>query len=107
MQGTRRSIVSNLASASNYKALRAEVETPDKAALAYREFVREAVRRAVLEWKEFRAGELMAMAAKAGIPEADRQQVVDYAAQEYGGLHEGNVIRYRLRAGDLAAIRRG
>ena len=27
---------------------------PDKAALAYRDFVREAVRRCVLEWKEFR-----------------------------------------------------
>ncbi len=94
-----------MASAQNYKALRAEVDTPDKAAIAYREFVREAVRRAVLDWKEYRADDVMAMAAEAGIPEADRQPVVDYARQEFNGLHEGNAIRYRLRATDLEAMR--
>ncbi len=94
-----------MASAQNYKALRAEVDVPDKAALAYREFVREAVRRAVLEWKELRASDVMAMAAEAGIPEADRQPVVDYVAQEFQGLHEGNAIRYRLRPADLDAVR--
>ncbi|MCH9052007.1 MAG: alpha/beta fold hydrolase, partial [Proteobacteria bacterium] len=39
------------------------------------------------------------------IPEADREQVVDYIGHEFHGLHEGNVIRYRLRAEDLAEIR--
>ena len=48
----------------------------------------------------------MAMAAEDGIPEADREQVVDYIEHEFRGLHEGNVIRYRLRAEDLAGIRR-
>ena len=96
-----------MASAQNYKALRAEVDAPDKAALAYREFVREAVRRAVLEWKEFRANDVMAMAAESGIPEADRKPVVDYARQEFNSLHEGNVIRYRLRPADLEAVRGG
>ena len=95
-----------LASAENYRVLRAEVESPDKAALAYRGFVREAVRRSVLEWKAFQPEDIMAMAAEDGIPEADRQQVVDYIGNEYRGLHEGNVIRYRLRAEDLAGIRR-
>jgi len=93
-----------LASAENYRALRAEVETPEKGALAYREFVREAVRRAVLEWKEFRVDEVMAMAETAEIPEADRKQVVDYIGQQFRGLHEGNIIRYRLHPDDLAAI---
>ena len=96
-----------MASAQNYRALRAEVDAPDKGALAYREFVREAVRRAVLEWKEFRASDVMAMAVASGIPEADRKSVVDYARQEFNGLHEGNVIRYRLRPADLEAVRRG
>ncbi len=96
-----------MASAQNYKALRAEVETPDKATLAYREFVRDAVRRAVLDWKEYRATDVMAMAAEAGIPEADRQSVVDYAQREFNGLHEGNAIRYRLRPADLDAARVG
>ena len=95
-----------LASAENYKVLRAEVDTPEKAALAYRDFVREAVRRCVLDWKEFRPENVMAMAVDAGIPDADREQVVNYVGQEFHGLHEGNVIRYRLRAEDLAGIKR-
>ena len=94
-----------LASAQNYKVLRAEVDTPEKAALVYRDFVREAVRRCVLDWKDFRPENVMAMAVEAGIPDADRKRVVSYVGQEFHGLHEGNVIRYRLRAEDLAGIR--
>jgi len=94
-----------VASAQNYKALRAEVDAPNKAALVYREFVREAVRRAVLDWKEFRPDDVMAMAAEAGIPQADRKPVVNYARREFDSLHEGNVIRYRLRPTDLEAVR--
>jgi Fic family protein len=94
-----------MASARNYRALRADVEMPDKAALAYREFVREAVRRAVLEWKEFRVEDVMAMAARADIPEDEREAVVEYVAREFESLHEGNVIRYRLTVDDLDALR--
>ena len=94
------------ASAENYRTLRAEVESPEKAALAYREFVRAAVRRCVLDWKKFRSDEVTAMAEAAGIPEADRKAVVDYVDQEVEGLHEGNAIRYRLKADDLTALRR-
>lgn len=93
-------------SAENYKTLRAELETPDKAALAYRDFVREAVRRSVLEWKAFRPESIMTMAAEADIPEADREHVTNYVGQEFYGLHEGNVIRYRLRPEDLSGISR-
>ena len=92
-------------SAENYRALRAEVETPQKAALVYRDFVRATVRRAVLEWKEFRRGEAMAMAQSAGVPEEERGQLMDYIAQELEGLHEGNAVRYRLRPDDLVAWR--
>lgn len=93
-----------LASAEKYRVLRAELESPDKAALAYREFVRESVRRCVLEWQEFRPNDIRIMAQEAGIPEADQEQVVAYVGNEFRGLHEGNVIRYRLRAADLARI---
>lgn len=96
-----------LTSAENYRVLRAEVETPEKAALAYRDFVRKAVRRCVLEWKAFRPENIMAMAIEAGIPETDREQVVNYIGDEFNSLHEGNIIRYRLRPEDLAAINRG
>ncbi len=95
-----------LTSAENYRVLRAEVETPEKAALAYRDFVRKAVRRSVLEWKAFRPESIMAMAVEAGIPETDREQVVNYIGDEFNSLHEGNIIRYRLRPEDLAAINR-
>lgn len=95
-----------MASAENYRTLRAEVETPDKAALAYRDFVREAVRRSVLDWKAFEPERVMEMAAQADIPEEDREEVVDYVGQEFRGLHEGNVIRYRLRPADLEALTR-
>lgn len=95
-----------LASAENYKTLRAEVESPDKAALVYRDFVREAIRRSVLDWKMLRPERILAMAAEADIPEADRKHLVDYVEQEFRGLHEGNVIRYRLRPEDLADISR-
>ena len=99
-------VTAYMASAENYKTLRAELETPDKAALAYRDFVREAVRRSVLDWKAFRPESIMAMAAEADIPETDRQQVVDYVGQEFRSLHEGNIIRYRLRPEDLAGVSR-
>jgi len=95
-----------LTSVENYKTLRAEIETPEKAALVYRDFVRKAVRRSVLEWKAFRPELTMAMAAEADIPEADREEVVNYVGNEFRGLHEGNVIRYRLRPEDLKGISR-
>jgi hypothetical protein len=95
-----------LTSAENYRTLRAEIETPEKAALVYRDFVRKAVRRSVLEWKAFRSELIMAMAAEADIPEADREEVVNYVGNEFRGLHEGNVIRYRLRPEDLTGISR-
>ncbi len=94
-----------LASAENYQVLRSELESPSKAALAYRDFVRGAVRRNVLEWQGFRRSETAATAAEAGVPDADLELVVDYIGNEIRGLHEGNAIRYRLSADDLAAMR--
>jgi Fic family protein len=95
-----------LTSAENYRTLRAEIETPGKSALVYRDFVRRAVRRCVLEWKAFRPELIRAMAAEADIPDADREEVVHYIGNELRGLHEGNVIRYRLRPEDLTDLSR-
>lgn len=91
-------------SAENYKTVRAEVETPQRAAVVYRDFVREAVRRCVLDLKAFRPEVVAEMAAEAGIPEADREEVVNYVGQQFRGLHEGNAIRYKLRPEDVAAL---
>lgn len=93
-------------SAENYRTLRAELEVPEKAALAYRDFVREAVRCSVLEWKSFQPQRIRVMAEEAGIAEEDREQVVDYVGRQLRGLHEGNVIRYRLRPADLVDLSR-
>lgn len=96
-----------LASAEKYRILRADVESPEKAALAYREFVRTAVRRCVLEFKEFRQNEVLAMAAAAAVPKEDRDGVVAYVRDQLSGLHEGNVIRYRLKPSDLVDVNLG
>ena len=93
-----------LASAEKYRVLRAEVDSPNKAALAYREFVRAAVRRCVLEFKEFRSNAIDEMALAAGVPDADRADVVAYVREQIAGLHEGNVIRYRLKPDDLKGV---
>lgn len=90
-----------ISSAENYRVLRAELESPDKAAYAYREFVRHAVRHCVLESKEFRHTEVESLAVEAGIPEEDREQVVRYVRDQIRGLHQGNLIRYRLNMNDL------
>lgn len=92
------------AAAGNYRVVRAEVENPDKAALAYRSFVKEAVRRAVLEWKAFDPAKVIVMAHAAGIPEDDIPGTVAYTEREFAGLHEGNCIRYRLRPEDLQGL---
>ena len=57
--------------------------------------------RYVLDLKEYRPDHIMDMAGEAKIPEANREQVVDYIGREFNGLHEGNAIRYRLRPEDL------
>ena len=96
-----------IASANRYNALRAEVDAPEKAAVAYRDFVKEAVRRSVLERKGFDREFVLDITVQAGIPETDRQQVVDYVGAQFAGLHEGNVIRFRLEPEDIQEIDRG
>ncbi|MFC1495512.1 Fic family protein, partial [Thermodesulfobacteriota bacterium] len=72
-----------MTSAENYKTLRAELETPEKTALVYRDFVREVVRRCVIDWRAFRPELIMAMAAEADIPEMDHEEVITYIENEF------------------------
>jgi Fic family protein len=95
-----------LASAENYRALRAEIENPHIALAGYRDFVHEAVRRCVLEWKAFRADRVMELAVQRNIPEVHRASVVEYVGQEVEGLHKGSLIRYRLQPKDLDNLRK-
>jgi len=96
-----------MSSTENYKTLRAELDSPEKATLAYRDFVREAVCRCVLDWKSFQPDKIRQMVSVADISEGGRQQVIDYIGKEFHGLHEGKVIRYRLRPEDLICVNFG
>lgn len=95
-----------VSSAFKYRVFRAEIDRPEKPALVYREFVREAIRRCVLEWKAFIPEKIKKMAVSACIPKDDIPQLVSYISLEFQGLHEGNVIRYQLRPEDLAGIKK-
>ncbi|MCY4358287.1 MAG: hypothetical protein OXD01_12295 [Gammaproteobacteria bacterium] len=73
--------------------------------MVYRNFVRESVRRCVLEWQDFEPDNIRVMAQDADIPEVDQEQVIAYIGREFRGLHEGNVIRYKLRPANLDLIK--
>ena len=47
-----------------------------------------------------------AMAVGRNVPKEDREEVVAYVGAQFKGLHQGNVIRYGLKPGDLAGIER-
>ncbi|WP_131815010.1 hypothetical protein [Salipiger profundus] len=70
-----------MSTAEKYRILQAEVESPDKATLAYRDFVCAAVRRhCVLELGEFRKDAVETMALEAG-----REGVVAYVREQLAG----------------------
>ena len=70
-----------MSTAEKYRILQAEVESPDKAALASRDFVCAAVRRhCVLELGEFRKDAVETMALEAG-----REGVVAYVREQLAG----------------------
>jgi Fic family protein len=76
-----------LASAEKYRILRAEVESPEKAALAYREFVRAAVRRCVLEFKEFRNDAVDEMALLLACPTLiERMLSLTFVSRSLGSM---------------------
>ena len=76
----------HVSTAEKYRILQAEVESTDKAALAYRDFVCAAVRRhCVLELGEFRKDAVETMALEAGFPEAGRDGVVAYVREQLAG----------------------
>lgn len=100
-------IDSYLASAEKYRVMRAEVDAPARAAIVYRDFVREAVRYSVLQSKAFDQSKMLELAAKHQIPDDERDSVVAYAYEQFKGLHEGNLIRYRLTVEDIEGIDTG
>ena len=97
---------SYLSSARQYTALRAQMDSPHKVALTHRDLVGQVVRRCVLDWKTFRRTEVLAMAARAGVPAEERDAVAAYAEGEFNGLHEDNAIRYGVAPASLVGLTR-
>jgi hypothetical protein len=50
---------------------------------------------------------MLELAAKHQIPDDERDSVVAYAYEQFKGLHEGNLIRYRLTVEDIKGIDTG
>lgn len=97
-------VESYLASADTYRVLKAEVDIPEIAAIAYRTAVREAVRQCVLSTKSFSADRVSEILKKAGVPEAHQADALAYSRQQFQSLHEGNLIRYKLKIEDLVGV---
>ncbi|MCY3621839.1 MAG: Fic family protein [Gammaproteobacteria bacterium] len=100
-------LTSYVATARQYTALRAQMDSPPKAALTHRDFVRQAVRRCVFDWGAFRRQGVLSMAVLAGIPEGELDAVAKYVEGEVNGLHEGNAIRYSLPPESVSRLHRG
>ena len=97
-----------LASAGRYRSLLAGVRVgePHKAAVVYRDCVREAVRHCVLALRGFQPEAVRTLAVELGVPEGDLDSVVDYVAKQFRALHEGNIVRYKLKPEDLQGLER-
>ena len=65
---------------------------------------REVVRYSVLRARKFDHGAILELAARHHIPDDERDAVVAYAHEQFKGLHEGNLIRYRLTLGDIEGV---
>ena len=100
-------LTSYVATARQYTALRAQMDSPPKAALTHRDFVCQAVRRCVFDWGAFRRQGVLSMAVLAGIPEGELDAVAKYVEGEVNGLHEGNAIRYSLPPESVSRLHRG
>ena len=100
-------LTSYIATARQYTALRAQMDSPPKAALAHRDLVDEAVRRCVFDWGAFRRDGVLAMAVSTGIPADEHDAVAKFVEGEVNGLHEGNAIRYSLPPDSVSRLHRG
>ena len=87
-------------SADNYRNVRAEVTNVSIAALEYRADVKEAVRKVVCDWKRFDENTLQEFLAITVKPE-HLKEILAAVKKEVKGLHDGNLIRFRLSHDDF------
>jgi len=58
----------------------------------------------VLSTKSFSADRVSEILRGAGVPEIDHDDVLAYSRQQFQSLHEGNLIRYKLKIEDLVGV---
>ena len=97
-------VESYLASADKYRVLKAELDILEIAAIAYRTAIREAFRHCVLSTKSFSADRVSEILRRAGVPKVDQADVLACSRQQFQSLHEGNLIRYKLKIEDLVGV---
>lgn len=90
-------------SAQAYRYVRAEADVVSVGALEYRAQVRKAVCTVVRDWKQFDEQRLRQQLQGTVRPE-HLDEVIDEIRREVDGLHEGNLVRFRLSMADLAAF---
>lgn len=87
-------------SARDYPRLHAELVAPDSQRLAWRETIRGAVRRVVLEIAEDEAA-FIATLVQNDIDAASREEVEALILEELRGMHEGVLVRYGVRPSEF------
>jgi len=91
-------------SARRYAALRQSLGEPDPIRMRYREELKTAVSRIILQKiNKSRASREIAAFAEEAIPQADRPRFTEIAESELIGLHEGNFARFRVRPSEFFA----
>ena len=84
-------------SCMEYQVVRQILGEPDPFRLRYRDLTRQIVRTIVRDGLPHKkALEVMEQIAKATIPDGDRMRFYAVVETELNGLHEGNIVRFRL-----------
>ncbi len=91
-------------SARRYAAIRQSLGEPDPFRMRYRDELKSAVSRVVLQkMNKSQASREIANFAEEAIPQVDRPRFAEIAESELIGLHEGNFARFRVRPSEFFA----
>ncbi len=88
-------------SVKRYLSTREELGEPDPFRMRYRSALTEVIRDVIVQVQEDVREFVSAWAAE-HIPENDRPRFISLVHAELGGLHEGNIARFRLRPAEFA-----
>ena len=89
-------------SCQQYLAVRRELVPPDTFRLRYRQMLSETIKAIILQLQAPTQEAVMA-AISLAVPEEDHGKFVKLVLEEFGNLHEGNVIRFGVRPLEFAA----